>query len=154
MVPEKVENTATGNENVWKLLLSSPRHQKTLFTPKVLLEEGASARRKKHHHHRNNRQVHPFCSAAASVAKRSKTYLKINVAVFVHVERPEDVVAEFFGISRREEHFVHIYEFCRRQLAVWTILLQRWEKEKKDSFYIRNSFQYFEKRKIKKISLW
>lgn len=78
-----------------------------------------------HHHHRNNRQVHPFCSAAASVAKRSKTYLKINVAVFVHVERPEDVVAEFFGISRREEHFVHIYEFRRRQLAVWTILLQR-----------------------------
>lgn len=30
---------------------------------------------------------------------RGVTYLKINIAVFVHVERSEHVVAEFFGIA-------------------------------------------------------
>lgn len=53
------------------------------------------------------------------------THLKIDVAVFVHVERAENMVAELFGIARREEHFVHVDEFSWRQTAIGTILLWR-----------------------------
>lgn len=39
------------------------------------------------------------------------SYLKIDVAILVHVECTEHVVAEFLRVARREEHFVHVDEF-------------------------------------------
>lgn len=42
---------------------------------------------------------------------RITSYLEIDVAIFVHVECTEHVVAEFLRIARREEHFVHVDEF-------------------------------------------
>lgn len=52
------------------------------------------------------------------------THLKINITIFVHVEGAKNVITKLLGISRWEEHFVHVHEFGRRQAAVGTILLQ------------------------------
>lgn len=50
-------------------------------------------------------------------------YLEIDVAVLVHVERPEHMVTKLLGIARRKEHLVHVDEFGRCQTTIWTILL-------------------------------
>ena len=52
------------------------------------------------------------------------SYLEVDIAVLIHVECAEHVVAELLGVPRREEHFVHVDELGRRQPAVWTVLLQ------------------------------
>jgi len=69
-----------------------------------------------------------FSSAALRGRKKErrnkKSYLKIDESVFVHVERAENVVAEFFGVAAGEEHLVHVDELGRRQLSVRTVLLQ------------------------------
>lgn len=41
----------------------------------------------------------------------SCAHLKIDVAIFVHVECAENVIAEFLRVAGREEHFVHVNEF-------------------------------------------
>lgn len=50
-------------------------------------------------------------------------YLKIYIAVLVHVESAEYVIAEFDSIPRREKHLVHVDKFCRCQSAVRAVLL-------------------------------
>jgi len=45
---------------------------------------------------------------------RTTTHFEVYVTVFVHVECPKHVVAEFFGVAARKEHFVHVHEFGRR----------------------------------------
>lgn len=62
------------------------------------------------------------------------THLEIDVAIFVHVERAEHVVAELFGVARRKEHFVHVDELGGRQAAIGAILL--WTRKKKCVCYI------------------
>ena len=71
-------------------------------------------------------QVHA-CTSHSDDAARSdggrSPYLEVDVTIFVRVECPEHVIAELFGISTREEHFVHVDELGRRQLPIWAILL-------------------------------
>lgn len=43
-----------------------------------------------------------------------ESYLEIDVAIFVHVECAENVIAKFFRVAGWEEHFIHVDEFCRR----------------------------------------
>lgn len=50
----------------------------------------------------------------ASCEEPRGTHLKIDVAVLVHVECAEHVVAEFFRVAGREEHFIHVDKFRRR----------------------------------------
>lgn len=54
---------------------------------------------------------------------KANTHLKIDVTIFVHVKRTENVIAKLFGVARREEHFVHVDEFGWRKTAIGTILL-------------------------------
>lgn len=43
-----------------------------------------------------------------------ESYLEIDVAIFVHVECAENVIAKFFRVAGWEKHFIHVDEFCRR----------------------------------------
>jgi len=52
-------------------------------------------------------------------------YLKVNITIFVHVERAEDVIAKLFGVTAREKHLVHVHKFGGRQLPIGTVLLQQ-----------------------------
>lgn len=53
----------------------------------------------------------------------SSNYLKVNVAIFIHIECTKNMVTELFRISRWEKHFIHVNEFSRSQTAVGTVLL-------------------------------
>lgn len=59
--------------------------------------------------------VHVVHSLMAMVKVDTKeSYLEIDVAIFVHVECAENVIAKFFRVAGWEEHFIHVDEFCRR----------------------------------------
>lgn len=53
-----------------------------------------------------------------------RTDLKVDVAIFVHVECTKDVITKFLGVTGREEHFVHVDEFRRSESSVGTVLLK------------------------------
>lgn len=53
-------------------------------------------------------------------------YLKIYVAVLIHVECAEHVVAELHCVPGGEEHLVHVHELGGRQSPVRTVLLQHY----------------------------
>jgi hypothetical protein len=52
------------------------------------------------------------------------SYLKIDVAIFVHVECAKDMITKFLGIARWKEHFVHIDELGGCEFAVRAVLLK------------------------------
>lgn len=51
-------------------------------------------------------------------------YLEVNVAILVHIECTENMIAEFHGVPRWEEHLVHVNELGRGEPSVGAILLQ------------------------------
>lgn len=66
----------------------------------------------------DERRIFPFAKEHNNKNKDQfeeiSSYLKIDVAIFVHIECTENMVAEFFRIARWEEHFVHVDKFCWR----------------------------------------
>lgn len=76
---------------------------------------------------RNDRRVtwvHTFCHYIRIVTVTPRNlrpirnpegpHLKIDVAILVHVECAENMVAEFLRVAGREEHFVHVDKLRRR----------------------------------------
>ena len=51
-------------------------------------------------------------------------HLEVDVAVLVHVERPEHVITELLGVARGEEHLVHVDKLHGGELAIRTVLLK------------------------------
>ena len=49
---------------------------------------------------------------------------KVNVAVVVLVEVPEDIVTELLGVGRHKAGAVHVHEGLRRQPAIRAVLLE------------------------------
>ena len=51
-------------------------------------------------------------------------FFKVNIAVIVLVEVPEDIVTELLRVGRHEAGAVHVHEGLRRQPAVGAVLLE------------------------------
>ena len=49
---------------------------------------------------------------------------KVNVAVVVFIEVPEDIVTELLRVGRHEAGAVHVHEGLRRQPAIGAVLLE------------------------------
>jgi hypothetical protein len=50
-------------------------------------------------------------------------YLKVDIAILVHIECSKDMVAKFLRIPTGKKHFVHVYKFCWCKSTVGTVLL-------------------------------
>ena len=51
-------------------------------------------------------------------------FFKVNIAVIVLVEVPEDIVTELLGVGRHEAGAVHVHEGLGREAAVRAVLLE------------------------------